>query len=569
MPFELNILIGGEAGQGIQTIGHILGKTFAAGGLQVFADQDYESRIRGGHNFYRIRVSDSVVTAQSDLLDILVALDSATLDLHKTALKSGGLVIADSAEGKSDWPLQITVSLEKMALEAADDKIMANSVAIGIVMGLLQFPFAVLSGVIKKIFSKSAVEVAENNSQAAKAGYDYAQSHKPAGFNLDCSAVEGQSALYINGNEAIALGALAGGCKFAAVYPMTPITSILEFLADKGRKFDLLAVQPEDEIAAINIVIGAACAGVRAMTATSGSGFALMVEALGLAGMTETPAVIILGQRPGPACGLPTRTEQGELLFAIHAGTGEFPKIVLAPANAEEAFYLTAGAFNLAERFQLPVIILTDTHLANSYSTVPVFDLDSVKIERGEWLTDSPGERYLRYQLTDSGISPRLQPGLSAAVVSVDADEHDEEGHLTESARFRTEQVSKRLKKYAAALPALNKPRFDSIPGAQINLIGWGSTYGVIREAAAILRKGGRPVNHLHFSEIWPFPADFVKSAMQSAPQNVVIENNGTSQLAYLIRAQTGLRVNHCINKWDGRPVSAQFILDRLEKEVL
>jgi 2-oxoglutarate/2-oxoacid ferredoxin oxidoreductase subunit alpha len=570
---DLNIMIGGEAGQGIQTIGFILGKTLSRGGLHIFADQDYESRVRGGHNFFRIRARDRIVPAQSERLDILVALNRDTVVRHREELKEKGLIIADSRVIGTDWqdlPL-LDIPLEQLALETASDKIMSNTVAVGAVMGLIGFDFARLQEVLGWHFKKSPEKVREDNIRCARAGYDYAAQRIPAFFTLRCRASASSPRMFLNANEAIALGAMAAGCKFLAAYPMTPVTSILEYLADKGRSHNIAVVQPEDEIAAINMVIGAAYAGARAMTATSGSGFALMVEGLGLSGIAEIPAVIVLGQRPGPAVGLPTRTEQGELLFAVRAGTGEFPRVVLAPADAAEAFTLTVKAFNLADKFQLPVIIMTDTHLANSYVSVERFALDEVKIDRGELFSNPaavPGG-YKRYTLTDSGISPRAFPMQDRELVVSDADEHDESGHLTESAEFRTQQVSKRLKKYAGLKQEMAPPLFEQIPGAQITLIGWGSTAGAIREASELLKEEGITNNILHISEIWPFPVESVSAALQKAPINVVIENNAEGQMAELIQAETGFRALKRINRWDGRPMSAQYIISELKKGVI
>ena len=396
MAVDLNFLVGGQAGQGIQTIGFVLGKTMARGGLHVFADQDYESRIRGGHNFFRVRVKDGEVKAQHEELDILIALDKETIDRHRGEVKENGLILLDrealqltsgqGTEGKE--PLFLDVPLEKLALEAAGNKIMSNSVAVGAVLGLVGYDFNLLADVLRWHFAKNAEKVKEDNVKAARAGYDFAAQRIPKTFTQKVVAPADGKCMFINGSDALSLGAMAAGCKFLAAYPMTPTTPILEYIADKGREYDVAVVQPEDEIAAINMTVGAAFTGVRAMTATSGSGFALMVEGLGLAGITETPVVIVLGERPGPAVGLPTRTEQGELLFAIRAGTGEFPRVVLAPATAEDAFYLTVKAFNLAEKYQTPVIILTDTHLSNSFNDVDKFDLKRVKIDRGALLSD-------------------------------------------------------------------------------------------------------------------------------------------------------------------------------------
>ncbi len=579
MAVDLNLLVGGKAGQGIQTIGFVLGKTLARGGLHVFADQDYESRIRGGHNFYRVRAKDSDVKAQHEKLDILIALDNGTIARHRGELKECGLVLLDRESLKLDSsPVEedkdlvfVDVPFEKMAVEAGGNKIMSNSVAVGAMMGLIEYDFDILADVIRWHFAKNTEEVKEDNVKAAREGYDFATQRIPKNFTQRVHAVADGKCMFINGSDALSLGAIAAGCKFLAAYPMTPTTPILEFMADKGRSYDIAVVQPEDEIAAINMAIGAAFAGVRSMTATSGSGFALMVEGLGLAGITETPVVVVLGERPGPAVGLPTRTEQGELLFAIRAGTGEFPRAVLAPATIEDAFYLTGKAFNLAEKYQIPVIILTDTHLANSYSDVDRFDLTKVKIERGALLSDGEAKDlsdYKRHKVTESGISPRALPMQSRALVVSDADEHDEEGHLTESAEFRTQQVAKRLRKYNSLQAEISPPRFHEMPNAEMTLIGWGSTYGAIKEASDELKKEGTACNVLHFTEVWPFPASFVSAALKKTARNVVIESNATGQLAYLICAETGYRATQQINKWDGRPISCRNILDELKKAV-
>ena len=567
-------MVGGEAGQGIQTLGFVLGKALVRSGWHVFADQDYESRVRGGHNFFRVRASDLAVRAQMEKLDILVAMDRGTLDLHNDQLKENGIIIVDKqALGiDSPGPQVLDVPLEKLAEEASGDKITANSVAAGAVMGLLLGDSGILFDVLNKQLARNTEKVRQDNLKAAQAGYEYAGQRRPVNFTQLPKAVQTGRKMLLNGSEAISLGAVAGGCKFVAAYPMTPITPILEYLAGKARECEMVVIQPEDEIAAINMVVGASFAGVRAMTATSGSGFALMVEGLGLAGITETPAVIVLGQRPGPAVGMPTRTEQGELLFAIRSGTGEFPRVVLAPAEVEDAFSLTAKAFNIAEKFQIPVIILTDTHLANSYTDTFEFDLRQVKIERGVLLTDeaaSSAVNYQRYALSDSGISPRVLLGQGRAVVVADSDEHDERGHLTEKVEIRTRQNAKRLQKYAGLKAELGLPRFIKKSGATVTLIGWGSTFGVILEAGELLLKQGVICNVLHLTEIWPFPAEFVTKALTETVRSVVIENNATGQLAYLIRAETGLSVSGQINKWDGRPISAQFILDELKRGLI
>jgi len=345
----------------------------------------------------------------------------------------------------------------------------------------------------------------------------------------------------------------------------------MEYLAAKSKDFDLVMVHAEDEIAAINMAIGAAYAGVRAMTATSGSGFCLMVEGIGLAGITETPIVVIDAQRPGPAVGLPTRTEQGDLQFVLHAHHGDFPRAVLAPADVEDAFWVTVKAFNRAEKYQLPVIILTDQHLASSYATVDPFELSQVTIDRGLLFSekeDNPSE-YIRHRVTKSGISPRALPGLGKALVVTDCDEHDEEGHLTEDAGERTAQVQKRLRKLFSLKQEIGAPQQYGPKKAGTTLIGWGSTYEAIREAVDILRKEGTSINLLHLNELWPFPAEAVGDVLGQARNSYVIENNATGQLTGLIRRETGRKANHTILKYDGRPFSPEYIVRRLKKEVL
>jgi 2-oxoglutarate ferredoxin oxidoreductase subunit alpha len=375
----------------------------------------------------------------------------------------------------------------------------------------------------------------------------------------------------LHGNEALALGAMVGGCKFIAGYPMTPATPIMEYLADKGRSYNVVTVHVEDEIAAMNMSVGAAYAGVRAMVATSGGGFCLMVEGLSLAGITETPIVIVLAQRPGPATGMPTRTEQGELWFALQAGHGEFPRVVLAPATAEEAFHAIIKAFNLAEKYQTPAIVLTDHHLATSYATVDRFDLNQVKIDRGELLSDDEADRltgYRRHFVTESGVSPRALPGQGRALVVTDSDEHDEVGHMIEDGETRNQQNRKRLRKLNGLREEIGIPKLLESPDAEFTLVGWGSTYGAIAEATGLLKQDGLPVNLLHLSEIWPFPAEAVASALSRGTRNVVIESNATAQMAGLIRRETGIKVDETILKYNGRPFSPQEIADRMKKEV-
>ena len=574
MAVDFNIMVGGEAGQGVQSVGAILSKAFARGGLDVFADQDYESRVRGGHNFFRIRAKTDGLPAISLELDMLVALNKETIDLHANELKAGGVIIYDTEQSKfkAEGAVYFNVPFVRLAEETVQNKLMSNTVAVGAALGLVGYDFDILSAVLEQEFARHGEKTVKDNLTAARAGYDFAREKGKAFITPEIRLPAGSKRrLLLNGNEALSLGAMAAGCKFVAGYPMTPSSPILEYIADKGRQYGVVMMHVEDEISAMNMAIGAGYTGVRAMVATSGGGFALMVEGLALAGMTETPVVVVLGQRPGPATGLPTRTEQAELFFALHAGHGEFPRAVFAPANAADAFYMTVKAFNLAEKYQTPVLILTDHHLASSYATVDPFDLTKVQIDRGALLSDAEVKNltdYKRHAVTASGVSPRALPGQGRALVVTDSDEHDEAGHMIEDAATRNQQVEKRLRKLNGLKREITSPEFHQAKGAAVTLIGWGSTYGAIREAAALLEKEGKPVNTLHFSQIWPFPSDAVIAALKKAKKNIVVEGNATGQLAQLIRRETGQSVDGTILKYDGRPFSPREIIDRLNREV-
>ncbi len=569
MSTDINFMIGGEAGQGIQSMGFILAKTFARGGFHIFGDQDYESRIRGGHSFFRIRAKNSPVRAITESVDVLLALNKESIDRHREELTPVGVIIFDGEKIKDvgSGDDLFSVPLEKLAKEKAGNKLMANTVALGAALSLVGYGSDILDKVLRERFG--AGEIGEGNVTAARAGYEYTQQNFKGDFAHHLSPTKSDRRMLLTGNEAIALGAIAAGCKFVAAYPMTPATSIMEFMAAKAKDFNLVVMQPEDEIAAINMIIGAGYAGVRAMTATSGSGFCLMVEGLGLAGITETPIVVVEGQRPGPAVGLPTRTEQSDLEFVLHAASGEFPRAVLTPATTEDYFWLTIKAFNLAEKYQLPVILLTDQHLASSYTTIDRFDLSQVTIDRGILFTEagSPPEEYKRHRITKSGISPRAFPGQKEALVATDADEHGEAGHPIEDAETRKAQVEKRMRKLFSLKREISPPRFYGPKKAETTLIGWGSTHGAIHEAVDILRKEGASVNMLHLNELWPFPAEAVADAMSRSHHSYVIENNVTGQLSRLIEAETGRKVGGRILKYDGRPFTPAYIVREVRKE--
>jgi len=563
---DYTIKVGGEAGQGIQTIGGTLARVFSRSGFHVFTHQDYESRVRGGHNFYQIRVSDRPVTSSRTGVDILIAMDRASLELHDRELTPQGLAIYDSShlQEKHDRPDFLDVPLVSLAEEHGGSELMSNSVAVGATLGMLGMDVDTLLEVLAEDMEKKGEDVVKSNQAAARAGHRFALQHcDRCSFTL---APAGGGKFLMQGNDAIGFGAVAAGCRFYAAYPMTPSTGIMNYMASRERDRAIVVEQAEDEIAAINMVIGASFGGVRAMTGTSGGGFALMVEGLSLAAMTETPVVIALAQRPGPATGLPTRTEQGDLLFALYTAHGEFPRVVFAPGNPEQAFLLTVKAFDLAEKYQVPAIIITDQNLADSQWTFDSFELGGIDHHdyrlREEQLEKLP--LYKRHALAAGGVSPLAVPGVSKHLVVTDSDEHGEEGHIIEDAETRIRMVRKRLfEKLPRVREEIAPPLRYGDGDPDVVIAGWGSSYGVMKEAVDSL-SGDVNVAMLHFSELSPFPAnrDFdYLGFLRNARTTICMENNAGGQFARLMRAETGYEFTGRINKYDGRPFLLEEIL--------
>jgi len=567
---DYTIKIGGEAGQGIQTIGESLARVFARSGFHVFIHQDYESRIRGGHNFFQVRVSDVPVAASRERIDIVIALDRPSIANDKGSLSERGVILYDSSMIKEKLmePRFLDVPLIDLATKDGGNRIMVNTVATGAALGLLNMGLEPFFEVIGELMGKKGARIVEENRQAAARGHDFAKRNcKECAFEMSQG---GSPHLLIDGNSAVGLGALLSGCKFYSGYPMTPSTGVLTFMAEKSERYGVVVEQAEDEIAAINMAIGASFAGARSMTATAGGGFALMVEGISLAAMTETPVVVMVGQRPAPATGLPTRTEQGDLLFVLHAGHGEFPRVILAPGSPEQALFLTSKAFDLAEKYQIPVFILSDQYLADSRWTYPSLDLDRC-IYQDYRMRDVPQEgaaTYKRYAYTPSGVSPLAIPGRSECLVVDDSDEHDEEGHLIEDALTRTRMVEKRLlKKLPAIREEIAPPVLYGRKDAETVVVGWGSTLGVLREAVDLLA-GRESIALLHFSELYPFPGtekfNYLE-VLKSARRTICVENNATSQFARLMRAETGQLFSRTMNKYDGRPFLVETVLEGLK----
>jgi len=581
---KLSILIGGEAGAGITRSGFLFAKACLRGGLDVFGTNDYQSLIRGGHNFYIARVDTAEVYSQADTVDLLLALNNETILLHRDKLVRGGGLMYDGEDialneqllGRDDLRLY-PVPLKRIVEELKGPSIMKNTVALGATMAILRYDLELLNGVMRDAFKPN---VAELNVKAARMGYDYAREKYEGDFGYQLekttrnTRARRRERIFLAGNEAVGLGAIRAGCKFYAAYPMTPATPLLHFMASLDREYDIMVIQAESEIAAICMVAGASYAGVRTMTATSGGGFCLMSEGLGMIGMTETPAVIMLAQRPGPSTGLPTHSGQGDSLFTIHASQGEFPRLVIAPGDVEECFYKTVEAFNLADKFQMPAILITDKYLAESHGTAELSDQEKIIIDRGLLLTDSEyaaEEEYKRYRFTENGVSARAMPGMRKAIIRSNTNEHDESGYTTEDPELTTKMADKRFTKLDALLKELEDcetTKFYGPSEADVTILGWGSTKGPIREAMKILRKEGVEVNYLQIMYLEPFPASKVQKALRAARKTVVVENNKTSQLSSLIRNHLMMAVDHKILKYDGRPFNPGGLSQKI-KEVL
>ena len=577
---KISVMVGGEAGAGIARSGFLFAKACLRGGLHVFGTIDYQSLIRGGHSFYIARADAEETYSQADTIDLLLALNKETILLHKDELVPGGGIVYDGEEialsleelGRDDLKL-CSVPLRKVVKELKGELIMRNTVALGAAVALLDYDLEILNGVIRDAFKP---KVAELNVKATKMGYDYAREHYAEDFEyrLEKTSSAGKRKIFLNGNEAVALGAIRAGCKFYAAYPMTPATGVLHFMAPLDREYGMIVVQAESEIAAINMVAGASFAGVRAMTATSGGGFCLMSEGLGMTGMTEAPVVIMLAQRPGPSTGLPTYSGQGDLRFAIHASQGEFLRVVIAPGDVEECFYKTMEAFNLAEKFQIPAILITDKYLVESHGAAELFDQNRIGVGRGLLLTEDEymgEEEYKRHKFTEDGVSPRAMPGMKGAIVRTSADEHDESGYTTDDPELTTKITDKRFKKLDALVKDLENYETTKLYGpkeADMTILGWGSTKGPIREAMKLLGKEGLKVNYLQIVYLNPFPVTNVQRILKSAKKTVVVENNKTSQLSSLIREHLLLTVDRKILKYNGRPFNPRELSQRI-KEVL
>ena len=560
---EISILIAGEAGQGIDTITSILAKVIKLNSFNVFYTIEYMSRIKGGCNSSSIRISGDKISAYKERVDFVFAISKDALNyLEKRISKNTFIFYEDGSQELLDkFSNKIKMDFSSIAKEFGGD-IYVNSIVSGMITGILNIDLKLIHEQLKQTFSDKENDIVEKNLQASAKGYEIGKNmvqEKNISINIEKdNSVEKE--ILISGNDAVALGCIAGGVDFISSYPMSPSTGVLTFLARQSGKFNILVEQAEDEIAAINMGIGAWYVGARAMTSTSGGGFALMTEAVSLSGMTETPMVIYLGQRPGPATGLPTRTEQGDLNLALYSGHGDFQRIIFAPGTLEDAFCLAQKAFNLADKFQVPVFILSDQYFVDSVHNTKPFDLE--KFENTEYI-EKTSKDYKRYVLTENGVSPRGIPNFGEGLVIVDSDEHDEEGHITENLDLRIQMVDKRMSKLELIKEEAISPELFGEVDAENLIIGWGSTCEGIKEA---LKEINNPnIAFLYFKQIYPLNKQILEY-FKNAKKIICVENNFKGQFANLLKLELDICVSEKLLKYNGLPFSVDELILKINE---
>lgn len=540
---EISFVIAGEAGQGIDTITQVIAETVKKAGFNIFYTKEYMSRIKGGCNSSTIIISSEKVCAYKERADFAFVIKKDDLVHIKNRISNKTIVFSEY--GTEDLPNKFR-----------------NSLISGIIIGILDIDLKALQENLRQMFSDKSNEIIQNNINTAVNGSEIGKSlikEKNISINIQKDSST-ESEILINGNDAVALGFVAGGVDFISSYPMSPSTGVLTFMAKHSKAFNIIVEQAEDEIAAINMGLGAWYAGARAMTSTSGGGFALMSEAVSLSGMTETPMVIYIGQRPGPATGLPTRTEQGDLNLALYSGHGEFPRIILTPGNLEDCFYLAQQAFNLADKFQIPVFILSDQYLADSCYNTKAFDINNTVINEH---IEPTNVDYKRYKLTKNGISPRGIPNLGDGLVIIDSDEHDEEGHITENLDLRIKMVKKRMSKLDSIRNEAIEPELFGNTSAKLLVLGWGSTCNIIREALYEINNPN--IAFLYFKQVYPLHKDILKR-FKNAKKVICVENNYTGQFANLIKQELEILLDEKVLKYNGLPFSVEELVAKINE---
>ena len=575
--------IGGAAGQGVATPGDIFAKIFSRRGLNLNAYNAYQSIIRGGHTFLTIRTGPDKVTNMGDRIDLFIPLNQDSMDRHLKLLSPGAACLynADTVQpGPAAEGVQLCALPVAELADITRNKVAQNTIAIGAGLHMMGIGFQSLEDVLQEQFKKKGDAVVAENVSVARAGYDYAAAHFTA-FPNPLPKTENRYAI-LSGNIAMAMGGAAAGVKFYCAYPMSPSTGVLHWMAAHARKAGIMVRQVEDEIGVVNMAIGAAQAGVRSMCATSGGGFALMSEGLGMSAMMETPVVVINCQRAGPSTGVPTKTEQGDLWQMLGAAFGDYPRVIAAPLDIGDCFKLIPEIFNIADRFQCPGLVLCDLLLSEGRLSVHPKDLDfNPPIDRGELITGNNGTAssaptngsYKRYKFTESGVSPRAVPGVPGHVHTVATDEHMEDGVLI-SDEFtnpikRREMMEKRMRKVAGIEASIPPPELWGPRDAQVTLIGWGSTKGVIEEACEILNEQGISANQLQIRWLVPLHGDAILEVLKDSRHTIIVENNYSGQFARYLRSETSFVANGHIRKYDGEPFMPHHIAEAVKEQLV
>ncbi len=574
---NIQVLFGGQAGDGSLTTGDLIALVFKRMGLEVYTFKDFPSRIRGGHTNYVIRAGEQPHYGLGDMVDAMVAFDLECVEKHIAEMRPGGFVIFDNSQEKLTDAARrpdvyvYDVPLADIAKKQLGLELVRNTISLGVLGELIGMDKEIVRGLVTKQYERKGEKVVAQNIGAIEAGERYVREHfdRPSGYAL--RARPDGDRLLMMGNDAIGYGALAAGCRFMAGYPITPATDILEWMAKHAPRYGGTVVQAEDELAAINMTIGAAYAGVRAMTATSGPGQALMTEGIGLAGVLETPIVVVECARAGPSTGMPTKTEQSNLNHVIFAGHGEIPRVVIAPGTVEESFYLTVAAFNLAEKYQVPVFLLTEQALCQSKETLPRLELGAVTVDRGKLVRNGGvtfGE-YKRFAFTEDGVSLRTVPGVEGGMHLAPGSEHNDAGVITEDAANRARMMDKRMRKLDAMRADLPRPSLFGEPEAGMAFIAFGANRGPVSEVQDRLRSVGVASKFLQLRTLWPFPEGDVRAFVAGAEHVFVVENNISGQLERLIRAVTGpVPSLHGVRKYNGRPFRPAEILDAVTRRM-
>ena len=573
---SFTLAIGGAAGQGVATPGDIFAKIFSRRGLHLNAYNAYQSIIRGGHTFLTIRTGPGIISNTGDTIDLIIPLNQDTMDRHLRLLTSGGAVLynGDSIKpGEAAAGVQLCPIPVSTLADISKNKIAQNTLAIGAALSMMGIGFQALEEVLAEQFRKKEQSVIDENVSIARAGYDYAgKNFKPFAWPVPMTDTK---YAVLSGNAAMAMGGAAAGVKFYSAYPMSPSTGVLHWFAEHARKANILVRQVEDEIGVINMAIGAAHAGVRAMSATSGGGFALMTEALGLSAQAEIPIVIIDCQRAGPSTGVPTKTEQGDLWQMLGASFGDYPRVIAAPLDIADCFTLIPEIFNIVDRFQCPGIVLCDLLLAEGRLSVDPKVLDFFPpIDRGELITSNGDahEPYKRYLITESGVSPRAIPGVPGFTHVASSDEHDEDGVLISDEytnhKKRRAMMEKRMRKENGIAAAIPPPVLLGPAEADVTLIGWGSTYGVIDEACELLREAGISANHLPIRWLVPLHGEAIIDILGKAKHTIIVENNYSGQFARYLRSETSFVPNGNIRKYDGEPFFPHHIVEAVKEQL-